>query len=49
MRATFIMTAFENGTRLDLRKVAGRPRTTKHYDRRGYNPEKVARFFARAA
>ena len=49
MRATFITTALDNGAQLeDVQKAAGHrdPGTTKLYDRRGYNPEKVARFFA---
>lgn len=49
MRATFITTALENGADLeDVQKAAGHrdPRTTKLYDRRGYNPEKSASFFA---
>ncbi len=49
MRATFITTALENGAVLeDVQKVAGHrdPSTTKLYDRRGYNPEKAASFFA---
>ena len=49
MRATFITTAFENGAQLeDVQKAAGHrdPSTTKLYDRRGYNPEKAASFFA---
>jgi integrase/recombinase XerD len=49
MRATFITTALENGAQLeDVQKAAGHrdPRTTKLYDRRGYNPEKAASFFA---
>lgn len=49
MRATFITTALENGAQLeDVQKTAGHrdPRTTKLYDRRGYNPEKAASFFA---
>ncbi len=43
MRATFITTALE-----DVQKAAGHrdPSTTKLYDRRGYNPEKAASFFA---
>jgi integrase/recombinase XerD len=48
MRATFIITALENGAQLeDVQKAAGRrdPGTTKRYDRRGYNPEKAARRF----
>ena len=45
MRATFITTALENGAQLE---AAGHrdPSTTKLYDRRGYNPEKAASFFA---
>jgi integrase/recombinase XerD len=49
MRATFITTALENGAKLeDVQKAAGHrdPSTTKLYDRRGYNPEKAASFFA---
>jgi len=49
MRATFITTALENGAQLeDVQKAAGHrdPATTKLYDRRGYNPEKAASFFA---
>jgi integrase len=49
MRATFITTALENGAQLeDVKKAAGHrdPSTTRLYDRRGYNPEKVASFFA---
>lgn len=49
MRATFITTALENGASLeDVQKAAGHrdPSTTKLYDRRGYNPEKSATFFA---
>jgi integrase len=49
MRATFITTALENGAILeDVQKAAGHrdPSTTKLYDRRGYNPEKAASFFA---
>ena len=49
MRATFITTALENGAQLeDVQKAAGHrdPGTTKLYDRRGYNPEKAATFFA---
>ena len=49
MRATFITTALENGARLeDVQKAAGHrdPSTTKLYDRRGYDPEKAASFFA---
>jgi len=49
MRATFITTALENGAQLeDVQKAHGHrdPSTTKLYDRRGYNPEKAASFFA---
>jgi len=49
MRATFITTALDNGAKLeDVQKAAGHrdPSTTKLYDRRGYNPEKAASFFA---
>ena len=49
MRATFMTTALENGAQLeDVQKAAGHrdPGTTKLYDRRGYNPEKEASFFA---
>ncbi len=49
MRATFIITALENGAQLeDVQKAAGHrdPSTTKLYNRRGYNPEKAASFFA---
>lgn len=49
MRATFITTALKNGAQLeDVQKAAGHrdPSTTKVYDRRGYNPEKAASFFA---
>jgi integrase/recombinase XerD len=56
MRATFITTALENGATAlengaqleDVQKAAGHrdPSTTKLYDRRGYNPEKAASFFA---
>jgi len=49
MRATFITTALDNGAALeDVQKAAGHrdPSTTKLYDRRGYNPEKSASFFA---
>jgi site-specific recombinase XerD len=48
-RATFITTALENGATLDdVQRAAGHsePGTTKLYDRRGYNPEKSASFFA---
>jgi len=49
MRATFITTALENGATLDdVQRAAGHaePGATKLYDRRGYNPEKSASFFA---
>lgn len=49
MRATFVTTALENGASLEeVQKAAGHrdPGTTKLYDRRGYNPEKSASFFA---
>jgi integrase/recombinase XerD len=49
MRATFITTALENGATLDdVQRAAGHsePGTTKLYDRRGYNPQKSASFFA---
>lgn len=49
MRATFITTALTNGASLeDVQAAAGHanPGTTKLYDRRGYNPEKSAAFFA---
>jgi integrase/recombinase XerD len=49
MRATFTTTALENGAQLeDVQKAAGHrdPSTTKLYDRRGYDPEKAASFFA---
>jgi integrase/recombinase XerD len=48
IRATFIITALENGAQLkDVQKAAGHrdPGTTKLYDRRGYNPEKTTGFF----
>jgi len=49
MRATFITTALNNGASLeDVQEAVGHadPSTTKLYDRRGYNPEKAASFFA---
>lgn len=49
MRATFITTTLDNGSPLeDVQRAAGHadPSTTKLYDRRGYNPEKSASFFA---
>jgi site-specific recombinase XerD len=49
MRATFITRALDNGASLEeVQKAAGHAdaSTTKLYDRRGYNPEKSASFFA---
>jgi integrase/recombinase XerD len=49
MRATFVTTALNNGASLeDVQRDCGHadPTTTKLYDRRGYNPEKSAAFFA---
>ncbi len=49
MRATFITTTLENGASLEeVQRAAGHAdaSTTKLYDRRGYNPEKSASFFA---
>ena len=49
MWAAFITTALDNGASLeDVQSAAGYadPSTTKLYDRRGYNPEKSASFFA---
>ena len=49
MRATFITTALDNGCALEDVQLAAAhadPSTTKLYDRRGYNPEKSASFFA---
>lgn len=49
MRATFITTALDNGVSLEeVQLAAGHrdPSTTKLYDRRGYNPDKSASFFA---
>lgn len=49
MRATFITTALDKGASLeDVQRDVGHadPSTTKLYDRRGYNPEKSAAFFA---
>lgn len=49
MRATFITTALDRGASLeDVQRDVGHadPSTTKLYDRRGYNPEKSAAFFA---
>lgn len=48
-RSTVITTAPENRASLeDVQRAAGHrePSTTKLYDRRGYNPEKSAIFFA---
>jgi site-specific recombinase XerD len=49
MRATFITTALDKGASLeDVQRDVGHvdPSTTKLYDRRGYNPERSAAFFA---
>jgi hypothetical protein len=49
MRATFVTTSLENDCPLeDVQQATGHsePGTTKLYDRRGYNPEKSASFFA---
>jgi len=49
MRATFITRTLENGASLEeVQRAAGHAdaSTTKLYDRRGYNPEKSASFFA---
>jgi hypothetical protein len=49
LHARHLSTALENGAQLeDVQKAAGHrdPSTTKLYDRRGYNPEKAASFFA---
>jgi site-specific recombinase XerD len=49
MRAKFITTALNNGANLeDVQEAAGHAdaSTTKLYDRRGYNPERAASFFA---
>ena len=49
MRATFIATALEDGCSLeDVQRAAGHadPSTTRLYDRRGYDAEKSASFFA---
>ncbi len=48
-RATFITRTLENGASLEeVQRAAGHAdaSTTKLYDRRGYNPEKSAAFFA---
>jgi hypothetical protein len=46
---TAITTALENGAQLEDMQKAGRrdPGATKLYDRRRYNPEKAASFFAK--
>jgi len=49
MRATFITRALDNGASLEeVQRAAGHAdaTTTKLYDRRGFNPEKSASFFA---
>jgi site-specific recombinase XerD len=49
MRATFITNALQNGANLeDVQQAVGHadPATTKRYDRRGFNAEKAASFFA---
>ncbi len=49
MRATFITTALNNGASLeDVQRDVGHadPTTTRLYDRRGYDPERSASFFA---
>lgn len=49
LRATSITTAFENGAQLeDVQKATAHrdPSTTELDERRGYNPEKAASFFA---
>ena len=49
MRSSFITLTLENGASLERVQEAARhadPSTTKLYDRRGYNPEKSASFFA---
>ncbi len=49
MRSTFITTALENGATLDdVQRAAGHsePSTIKLYDRRSYNPDRPASFFA---
>jgi site-specific recombinase XerD len=49
MRATFITRALDNGASLEeVQRAAGHAdaSTTKLYDRRGYNPERSASFFA---
>jgi integrase/recombinase XerD len=46
MRAIFIAAALKNGAQLEDVQNARDPSTTKLYDRRGYNPETAASFFA---
>lgn len=49
MRTTFITRTLENGASLEeVQRAAGHadPDTTKLYDRRGFNPERAATFFA---
>lgn len=49
MRTIFITTALKTGVNpRDVQKAIGNadPSTIKLYDRRGYNPEKAASFFA---
>jgi site-specific recombinase XerD len=49
MRPIFIMRALDNGASLEeVQRAAGHAdaTTAKLYDRRGYNPEKSASFFA---
>jgi site-specific recombinase XerD len=49
MRVTFITRALDNGASLEeVQRAAGHAdaSTTKLYDRRGYNPERSASFFA---
>lgn len=49
MRVTFITRALDNGASLEeVQRAAGDAdaSTTKLYDRRGYDPEKSASFFA---
>jgi integrase/recombinase XerD len=49
MRATFITTALLNGASLEeVQRAAGHAKadTTRLYDRRGYEPERSAAFYA---
>jgi hypothetical protein len=49
MRSTFVTTAMENGASLEAVQLAAGQAyhvTTKLYDRRGYDPEKLVSFFA---